>query len=312
MRGSKARQQEREFKAYSGLDSLPCGRAEGEPVRGCLVLEGGAFRGVYTSGVLDAMMEGGVNLECVIGVSAGALNGMNYLSRQIGRSARINLKYRHDPEYVGPRAYKSNKGIIGFDFLLKRVNRYDPFDYSSFFDSKRRFVAVATSFDTGRPVYFERGVEREIFNAVKASASLPFVSRPVRVGNGLYLDGGCTVKIPFDWAMREGYSKIIVIKTKPSGSKSKLADMSRLAPAVYRGHPEFARSLYYSTHAGIRQQRVLDSLARKGRVLLIQPSRYIPVSRLEPDMEKLGELYYLGYSDGKEQLPRIMEYLGMK
>lgn len=127
-------------KVFSGLDRLPKGLASEQLTEGCVVLEGGAFRGLYTSGVLDALMEAGINLSCTVGVSAGALNGMNYVSGQIGRSGRLNLTYRHDSRYVGLKAIRKNRGVIGFDFILKNVNKEDPLNEERFFRPDRRFI----------------------------------------------------------------------------------------------------------------------------------------------------------------------------
>ena len=131
-------------KVFSGLSRLPKGLASDQLTEGCIVLEGGAFRGLYTSGVLDALMEAGINLSCTVGVSAGALNGMNYVSGQIGRSGRLNLTYRHDSRYVGLKAIRKNRGVIGFDFILKNVNKEDPLNEERFFRPDSRFVVVAT------------------------------------------------------------------------------------------------------------------------------------------------------------------------
>lgn len=300
---------EPEFKAFSGVEDLPRGRASKVITPGCVCLEGGAFRGVYTSGVLDALMEADINFQCTVGVSAGALNGINYVAGQIGRSARINLKYRHDPEYIGPKAYKANKGIIGFDFVLKRVNRFDPFDFKTFNRPERRFIAVAAGCADGKAAYFEKGICKEIYQAVRASASMPFVSKPVMVEGKYYLDGGCAAKIPYKWAIEQGFEKIVVIKTRPAGYVPKPDEINRLAPTIYRNHPKFARSLYYSDRAYTRELTQLELLRRKKRVFIIEPSKKINVSRLEPDMEKLGELYYLGYEDGKRLIPELLEYL---
>ena len=160
-------------KVFSGLDRLPKGLASEQLTEGCVVLEGGAFRGLYTSGVLDALMEAGINLSCTVGVSAGALNGMNYVSGQIGRSGRLNLTYRHDSRYVGLKAIRKNRGVIGFDFILKNVNKEDPLNEERFFRPDRRFIVVATDCITGRPRYFEKSEGETIFQAVRASASMP-------------------------------------------------------------------------------------------------------------------------------------------
>ena len=110
-------------KVYSKLDTIPTGVASNDITKGCLVLEGGAFRALYTEGVLDVLMENDINFECVVGVSAGALNGCNYVAGQIGRAALINLTYRHDERFVGPKAFLKNKGVIGFD--LYHLGRKD-------------------------------------------------------------------------------------------------------------------------------------------------------------------------------------------
>lgn len=154
-------------KVFSGLDRLPKGLASEQLTEGCVVLEGGAFRGLYTSGVLDALMEAGINLSCTVGVSAGALNGMNYVSGQIGRSGRLNLTYRHDSRYVGLKAIRKNRGVIGFDFILKNVNKEDPLNEERFFRPDRRFIVVATDCITGRPRYFEKAERETIFQAVQ-------------------------------------------------------------------------------------------------------------------------------------------------
>lgn len=136
-------------KVYSGIDRLPKGEAADRLTEGCIVLEGGAFRGVYGEGVLDALMEADLNFRCTIGVSAGALNGATYVSGQIGRSARINLRYRHDSRYVGARALRNNHGVIGFDFAFETLERDDPFDRARFMEPNRRFIAVAANCKTG-------------------------------------------------------------------------------------------------------------------------------------------------------------------
>ena len=158
-------------KIFSGINELPSGEASDKITEGCLVLEGGAFRGVYGEGVLDALMEEGINLSCTIGVSAGAMNGLNYVSGQIGRSARFNLRYRHDQHYVGLPAVRNNGGLIGFDFAFEEYDKIDPLNKERFYDPKRRFLAVATNILTGKPEYFDRDTCSDIMRAIRASAS---------------------------------------------------------------------------------------------------------------------------------------------
>ena len=295
---------------FSGLDQLPRGYASSQLTKGCLVLEGGAFRGLYSAGVLDALMTAGINLQCTIGVSAGAMNGVNYVSGQIGRSARTSLRYRHDGRYVGLPAYWKNHGIIGFDFLFTEVEERDPLDRERFFSPERDFIAVATNCLTGRPEYFRRGTCSDIFQAVRASASMPYVSRMVNVDGIPCLDGGCSMKIPYPWALDQGFEKIVVIKTRHREFRRSIRRSGGLPPKLfYHSYPALAESLASSQRNYNAQCDELERLEKDGRLFVLSPSQPVTVSRMEPDMEKLGALYYLGYQDTMANLKTLHSYL---
>lgn len=297
-------------KVFSGIDRLPNGEASDRFTEGCIALEGGAFRGVYSEGVLDALMEANLNFSCTVGVSAGALNGANYVSGQIGRSARINLRYRHDSRYVGVKAVRNNQGVIGFDFAFETLEESDPFDRARFMDPNRRFLAVAADCKTGRAIYFEKGKCGDIMQAIRASASMPYISKPVMVDGIPCLDGGCCCKIPYQWALDSGFEKIVVVKTQhPSFRKRVKEKNARLAKRVYHAYPEFAEALGRSAADYNRQCDEIERLQKEGRIFVIAPSKPVTVARLEKDMEKLGALYYLGYEDAKRQLDALLEFL---
>lgn len=300
----------KKIKVYSGIETLPDGRASENITEGCIVLEGGAFRGVYTSGVLDALMEEGINMRCTVGVSAGALNGVNYVAGQIGRSGRINLRYRHDSRYVGPKAIRRNKGIIGFDFVFGDMEKVPPLDKKRFMDKSRQFYAVVTNVKTGKTEYLEKNSGIPPLRAVRASASMPFVSKPVIINGKPYLDGGCSCKIPYQFAIDKGFEKIIVIKTRWAEFRKPVSSRNlRAENIVYRNYPKFAKELINSNADYNRQCDELERLAAEGRIFLITPSEAVSVSRLEGDMEKLGHVYNLGYGDAKNELERLREYL---
>ena len=282
-------------KIYSHIDKIPSGSASRKVTEGCLVLEGGAFRGLYSQGFMDAMMKAGINMQCTIGVSAGAMAGMNYVAGQIGRSARVNLRYRHDSRYVGIQAVRHNKGLIGFDFVFDGLKESDPFDGKRFFEPERRFVAVATNCLTGETEYFEKGHCTNIFHAIRASASMPYISKMVDIDGKPYLDGGCSCKIPYQWAIDQGFEKIVVIKTRHADYRKNLkkASETSLAHRIYHTHPEFAHVLEQSDAAYNHQCDELEQLAKEGRIYLVSPSVPMRISRLEKDMEKLGHLYAL-------------------
>lgn len=146
------------MQVYSKVDEIPTGSAGNRIIEGCLVLEGGAWRGLYTQGALDAMMQEGMNLQTTIGVSAGAMSGLAYVSGQIGRSAKFNLTYRHDDAYMGREAFVENHGVTGFRFVFEESEKLMPLDREAFDNPKRRFVVTATDIETGKDEFFENAV----------------------------------------------------------------------------------------------------------------------------------------------------------
>ena len=296
-------------KVYSGLAGIPDGRASEAVTEACLVLEGGAFRGLYTQGFLDAMMKNDLNLSCVIGVSAGALAGINYVSGQIGRSARINLTYRHDSRYVGIRAMLNSHSPLDVGFVTEERGIIEPLDTERFYRTGRRFLAVATNCNTGKATCCEKGKTGKIFAGVRASATMPFISPMVPIGEGLFLDGGCACKIPYQWALQNGYEKILVIRTREKEFR-KPDRTVKAALRYYRDYPEFAGKLAASNRAYNHQCDEIERLHAEGRLLRLAPSETVTVSRVERDMEKLGDLYWLGYRDCLAQLDEIRSYLG--
>ncbi len=300
----------RESKIYSGIDALPSGTTSEKLIPGCLVLEGGAFRGLYGEGVLDAIMEEDINLQCTIGVSAGAMNGLNYVSGQIGRSGRTNLRYRHNSHYVGAVALKRNHGPIGFDFIFRELAEMgDPLNDKRFFRPQQRFIAVATNCITGKTEYFEKGKCGDIFQAIRASASMPYISRMVTVDGIPCLDGGCSLAIPYQWALDNAFEKIVIIKTRPNDWRYENTKESKWAYRFYRSYPEFAKALSVKESRYNKACDEIEELRCSGRAFVISPSRDLPVGRLEGDMEKLGELYYMGYYDAKNVMGQLKQYL---
>ena len=296
-------------RIYSKLADIPTGAASDRITSGCLVLEGGAFRGLYTQGFLDAMMVHDINMQCVIGVSAGALGGMNYVSGQIGRSARINLSFRHDSRYVGAKALIHGHSILDVGFLTEERGLFEPLDRARFERPERRFVAVATSCLSGETAYFEKGRCSDIVKAIRASATMPFISPMVMIDGAPYLDGGCSCKIPYQWALDQGFEKIVVIRTRDPSFRKKERHTSA-ALRFYRRYPAFAQKLADSTRDYNRQCDEIERLHSQGRLMRIAPSEPVTVSRIEGDMEKLGALYQLGWNDCIDTLEEMRAYLG--
>ena len=300
-------------KTWSGIDSVKLSSAPDTIVPGCMVLEGGSFRGCYTSGVLDVLMENGINLQTTIGTSAGALNGYNYVAGEIGRAAKINLGYRHDRRYMGPRTLARNRGIVGFDFLLNEVEEEIPFNRERFEDPNRRFLVTVTNCETGQVRYCEKGITPDFQKAVQASASMPFVSDMVEVDGVPCLDGGCAVKIPYRWALDNGFEKILVVRTRPREYRrpQETKAFTEITERIYRNYPQLVELLDNQSEQYNGACRELEQLQEQGKLLMLCPSGSISVSAIEGDMERLGALYLLGRADAKLMLPQIRAYFGL-
>ena len=181
-----------------------------------LVLEGGAMRGMYTAGVRDVFLDKNIQVDCIIGVSAGAFFGVNYKSRQMGRTLRYNIKYAKDSRYMGFKSLVRTGNIINKEFCFDEIpNKLDIFDYDTFNKTKEKFYAVVTNVDTGSPEYIEIKDLHESMEYLRASGSIPFVSKMVEIDGKKYLDGGISDSIPVEKMMDMGYDKIIVVLTRP-------------------------------------------------------------------------------------------------
>ena len=333
------------MRTFLRIEDIPRGQAGSALMEGCLVLEGGAFRGLYTQGFLDAMMENGLNLSCVIGVSAGALAGINYVTGQIGRSARINLTYRHDSRYVGAKSLLHSHSILDVGFLTEDRGVFEPLDHERLQRPERRYVAVATDCRTGKTAYFEKGRCSDILTAARASATMPFISPMVMIDGVPYLDGGCSCKIPYEWAIDQGYERIVVIRTRdvsfrdrgrarrdPPALMKRLAGRGiPMAKRIYRTYPALTERLARREQSAMRrfyreypalmaaleesparyneQCEALERLDRAGRLLHLAPSKPVDVGTIEGDIGKLLALYTLGYNDCLDRLPRLQTYL---
>ncbi|MFA6830102.1 MAG: patatin family protein [Bacilli bacterium] len=301
-------------KVYSGLGNLPKGKASDDVTPGCLVLEGGAFRGVYTSGVLDCLMLNNLNFETTIGVSAGSLNGINYVSGQIGRAGYLNLRFRHDPQYIGPKAIVKDGGVIGFDYILNgKAAMTQPLDEKKLFFTNRKFYAVITNVKNGQTEYKElhQYALWRFYKILQASSSMPFFSSMVHIDKAYYLDGGCSCKIPYQWALDQGYKKIVVVRTREEEfRKPATTDMDKAIYKLrYGKYPQFLEALSKSNEDYNRQCQEVSELGKQKKVFVISPSVPVDISRLEGDMDKLGDLYWQGYNDCKARLEELKKYL---
>lgn len=277
-----------------------------------LVLEGGSLRCMFSAGVTDVMMNNGLPFDGVFGVSAGALTGVNFVSGQPGRTARVNLDYVNDKRYLGIRSLLLHKSIFNFDFLFGEISReLLPFDWDAFENSPCEFTAVATNCVTGRPMYCEKSSCSDIYAAVRASASMPLLAPMVTVEGAPCLDGGVSVSIPYQKALDEGYEKIVVVTTREHGFRkpSVKGAAARAYARHYRKYPELVRALLNVPRRYNRELEQLEALELQGRLLVVRPQKPITISRTEKDREKLQALYDQGEAVGLERLAALKSYL---
>ena len=282
------------------------------PGSAILLLEGGSLRGLFTAGVLDTFMENDVYFPAVAGVSAGALNALNYVSHQPGRSASINLRYRHDGRYFGPKAALRGGSLFGLNFMLHDVKKEVPYDEDTYAHGGMRMIAVATNAETGKPAYFEKGKTDFDFNeAVRASASLPLASAPVMLDGQPYLDGGCACPIALNWALEQGFEKIVVVTTREKGFRKKQPGqrMVDLYDDFYGDKPLFLATMLTQEMRYNALMDQLDELEEGGRVFCVRPQEPITIGRFEGDTEKLLALYNRGHREGREVLAGMQAYL---
>jgi predicted patatin/cPLA2 family phospholipase len=276
-----------------------------------LVLEGGGMRGLYTTGVLDRLMDEQITFDYVIGVSAGACNAVSYLSGQRGRSYRINTRYIGDKRYAGLENLIKTRSVFGMDFLFDTIpNELDPFDYEAFFASPCEFFCVATDVETGRPAYFGRQDIRRGGTAVlRASSSIPCFSPVVEYNRRFYLDGGASDPIPVRRAFSDGCDRVVALLTRPRDYRKRSEPLRALYRRLYRDHPAMVGLL---DRRHLLYNRTLDDIAaleREGRVLVIAPEKALEVGRFEKNPARLRAAAWQGYRDARNMQGTICRFL---
>lgn len=274
-----------------------------------LVLEGGAMRGMYTAGILDVFLDHHICVDCAVGVSAGALFGVNYLSGQKGRVIRYNKRFNADKNYLGLLPLLREGNIVSTKYAYEDVpRRLDPFDDESYQKSGVPFYAVVTDVSTGEPEYIQIRSVFEQADILRASGSMPFVSRPVEIGGRKYLDGGISDSIPFQWLSARGCEKIIVILTRDLEYRKKPMS-SGLIRLYAKKYPKIAERLKERHRLYNRTVKLLRQWEKEGRAFVIRPSIPIEIGRIEKNPDKLQAVYDLGIQDGTACIPKLKQYI---
>lgn len=278
-----------------------------------LVLEGGAMRGLYTAGVLDVFLENeDIKIDKIIGVSAGALFGVNYKSRQKGRTLRYNLKYANDERYMGFKSLVKTGDIVNKEFCYDELpNKLDIFDNETYKKSPEEFYAVVTNLDTGKPEYIKIEDAQKDIEYLRASGSMPYVSKIVQIDGKKYLDGGTSDSIPVDEMMKMGVDKVIVVLTRPLEYRKKKSS-KKISKWYYKRYPNYIDTLNNRYKMYNSEVEKVISLEKDKKIFVIRPSRLVDIKRIERDTLKLKEMYDLGVEDAKNSLKDLKNYLEIK
>lgn len=276
-----------------------------------LVLEGGAMRGLYTAGVLDVFLDNNIKVDGIIGVSAGVLFGVNYLSRQKGRAIRYNKKFAKDKRYMGMRSFLTTGNIINRDFAYYEIPfKIDVFDEKTFEKSNTDFWATVTNIETGEAEYLKLNNVFEQMELLRATSAMPIVSEIIEIDGKKYLDGGVSDSIPVEKCKSMGYDKIIVILTRIIEYRKKKAS-STLAKIKYKEYPKLIETMenrYKKYNETV--EKIID-MENKKEIFVIRPSKDLKIKRIEKDVDKLQAMYDLGVSDCKKQLEDLKEYTNL-
>ena len=276
-----------------------------------LVLEGGAMRGMFSAGVMDVLMENDIEFNEVIGVSAGAVFGCNYKSKQIGRTIRYNKKYIQNPEYCSFRSLIKTGNMFGRDFCYNKIPfELDPFDNKTFMSDPTKFYVVVTDINTGKAVY--KRVDSAIgegLEYMRASASMPLASKPVEINGKEYLDGGIADSVPLEFSIKNGADKNLVILTQPKGYIKKKNSLISLMKLSLKKYPKLIEAMKNRHILYNKQVEFAEKTEKEGKAFIIRPAEKLPIGRLEKNPETLQLVYNLGRQEALDNLDKIKSYL---
>lgn len=275
-----------------------------------LILEGGGMRGIYTAGVLDFFIHKNIEVDLVVGVSAGGCHAASYLSKQYKRAFHSNVDYLNDKDYISFRNLIKNGSIFGMDLMFNKIpNELYPYDHEAFYNSKSKFTVVTTNCETGEAEYFQLNDMKKDIIYLQASCSIPMFANIVEIDGYNLVDGGVSDSIPIEYAINQGCDKNIVILTRDKTYRKNKVKFLPLIKRKYKNYPKLVRAIE-SRH--INYNKSLDlvkSLEEKNEVFVIRPKSPVKVSQIEKNKDKLIELYNDGYSDAKDAYEKILEFI---
>jgi len=274
-------------------------------------MEGGAMRGMFTCGVIDVLMENDIRFDGSAGISAGAVFGCNYKSHQIGRPIRYNKNYCRDPRYSSFRSLIKTGDYYGADFCYRMIpDELDLFDRETFKNDPMEFYVGATDVQTGKAVYHlcKDGGTEDI-EWMRASASMPVLSKPVKIGSLQLLDGGVADSVPYAYMESLGYNKNVIILTQPKGYRKAKSRGSSFIGACLRKYPAIRQAMAERHEVYNRQMEEIEEREKNNTSFVIRPPSDLAISRTSKDPSELERVYQIGRSEAQKELPWIRAFL---
>ena len=275
-----------------------------------LVLEGGGMRALFTAGVLDALLDiKELDIDGIVGVSAGALFGVNYVSGQKERAIRYNIKYARDKRYMGFYSWITTGNAVNEEFAFYEIPfKLDVFDQEKFKQSKIDFYVVMTNVESGKPEYV---LIKDVFKQMeylRATSALPFASKIIEINGKKYLDGGISDSIPIDYCEDLGYDKIILVLTRPKNTH-KEDKLNFLYKLVYRKYPNLVKRLINMGKDYEVVLKKIEDLENKNKIFVIRPPKVLKIGRLEKNEDKIQNVYDIGLNTGIKEIDNLLNYL---
>lgn len=269
------------------------------------------MRGMFTCGIMDIFMENGVTFEAACGVSAGATFGCNLKSHQIGRALRYNVEYGRDPRYCSIRSLIKTGDLYGAEFCYRVLpDKLDIFDRETFAADPMKFYVVATDADTGQPAYHlcTDGGEDDLA-WIRASASMPIVSKPVKINRCRYLDGGISDSVPFAYMESLGYTRNVIILTRPKGYLKVKPRFPKMFKVLLRDYPAMERAMLNRYDMYNKEMKEIEKREKKGQALVIRPPEDLGIKRTEKDPDELKRVYEIGRRTGEDVLGKVRDFI---
>ena len=282
--------------------------------QGALILEGGGFRGVYTAGVLDYLMDQNIQFSDVYGISAGACNALNYLSQNRGRYIKVAKEYCNDPRYMGIKQLVKTGSIFNWQFSFYEIGeKYVLFDYDTFYASPMHLWVGATDCESGDCHWFSNQNGDDMLRSSIASSSMPLLSVIQQIGGRKYLDGGVADSIPVQKALEDGHAKQLIVLTQNDGYVKKPNKMMPMIRRKYKAYPKLCQAMEHRHEKYNQSVCLAKELEQKGQAVILCPSKPMVLKRIEHDVDKLQAAYENGYEDARaasEKIRRLFEQLG--